>query len=137
MALAGCIRIPVTVHPESDDKGLPVALPVTPAGSVSQEGVFTPVYPVSVDAPKPPAPFPWGDILNIGLAALGVAGGGYGLLAAKVAGKAKSALAIACSLADRVSQAETDDDVAKAKDDARIAQIAAGVHDLTKQVRGK
>jgi hypothetical protein len=135
LALTGCI--PVTVRPEFDDKGLPIALPVTPAGAVSPEGVFTPVYPVSVDAPPQPQPFPWGDILNIGLGLLGVAGGGYGLVAAKLAGKAKDALRIACSLADANANAETDLDVERNKMIAAQQQAAAGVAALTQAVRGK
>lgn len=33
-ALAGCFRIPVTVHPPSADDGQPIALPTAPTGTV-------------------------------------------------------------------------------------------------------
>jgi len=135
LALTGCI--PVTVRPEFDDKGAPVAIPVTPAGSVSSDGVFTPVYTVSDSAPHKPQPFPWGDILNIGLGLLGVAGGGYGLVAAKIASKAKTALRIACDLAEENADAETEDQVRFNKELARKQQEAFGVRDITQKARGK
>ena len=132
LALTGCI--PVTVRPEFDDNGLPIALPVTPAGSVSPEGVYTPVYPVSDNPPAPPKD--WSGLLEqIATLGLGLLLGGGA--AVPLVNRAKTALKIACNLADRVSNAETDDDVKAAKKLAEEQQIAAGVHALTQKVRGK
>ncbi len=134
--LVGCI--PVTVYPPRDAEGLPMTLPVTPVGSIETPAgavELVPVYPTSKGDPKPPT-FPWATAGSIALALLGVAGGGgFAVRAAAIASKAKTALQIACSLADRMAVAETDGDVARAKQEAMAAQIKNGVHDLTQSVR--
>lgn len=135
MAFASCI--PVTVRPQFDAEGLPVALPVTPVGSVSADGALVPIYPVSNDAPTPVPSIQWGDLLNVALGVLGVAGGGYGLVISRVLSKAKTALSITAQLADANAVAETDDEVAKNKQLAAQLQMAAGVRDLIQKVRGK
>lgn len=131
----GCI--PVTVRPQFDAEGLPVALPVTPVGSVNADGAMVPVYPVSNDAPTPVPSVPWGDLLNVALGVLGVAGGGYGLVLSRVLTKAKTALSITAQLADANAAAETDAEVDKNKQLAAQLQMAAGVRDLIQRVRGK
>lgn len=98
IAFAGCI--PVTIRPQFDDQGAPIALPVTPTGTISPDGVITPIYPISTAKPTPHPSFPWETALAAILGALGVAGGGYGLLIRGVAQKAKTALRLACDLAD-------------------------------------
>ncbi len=132
MLLSGCI--PVTVRPEFDDKGLPIALPVTPAGSVSPEGVYTPVYPVSDNPPAPPKD--WSGLLEqIATLGLGLLVGGGAAI--PLINRAKTALRIACSLADANANAETDLDVERNKMIAAQQQAAAGVVALTQAVRGK
>ena len=132
MAFTSCI--PVTVRPEFDDKGLPVALPVTPTGSMTPEGVFTPVYPVSDHPPAPPKD--WTGVLSTLLTAgLGVLLGGGA--AVPLISRAKTALRIACQLADANANAETDTDVERNKMIAAQQQAAAGVLKLTQAVRGK
>ena len=137
LLLTGCFRIPVTVYPPHDGKGLPKALPVTPVGSMAADGTLVPVYPVSSDAPTPPKPIPWGDLLNVGLGILGVAGGGYGLVLSRVLTKAKTGIALVADLADANADAVTDDDVAKNKALAAQVQEAAGVRSLIQKARGK
>lgn len=134
LALTSCI--PVTVRPEFDQQGLPKALPVTPVGSIAADGSLVPVYPTSNESPQP-ARFPWGTIAQVALAVLGVGGGGYGLLVGRVANKAKTALRIACNLAEANAQAETDEQVLVNKQAAARLQDEAGVRLLTQKVRGK
>ena len=145
MAFTSCI--PVTVRPQFDDKGLPVALPVTPVGSISPEGVMSPVYPVSAEAPKPPSDW-WPMAQQVLLTLLGVAAGGGAAL--PLIGRAKTALRIACQLADAHARTAEDaaqrppEEAAKALLDvernkmiAAQQQMAAGVAALTQAVRGK
>lgn len=135
LGLVACI--PVTVYPPRDAAGLPMTLPVTPVGTIATAAgdvELVPVYPTSKGDPKPPE-FPWGTAGAIALALLGVGGGGFGMRAVAIAGRAKKALSIACTLADQVSEAETDEEVRVAKQSAMAAQIKNGVHDLTQQVR--
>ena len=134
MALTSCI--PVTIRPEFDDAGLPKAIPVAPVGSQDGAGVFHPPFAVSSEAPTPPQPFPWDTILQVGVALL-TGAGGAGLLAGRVVGRVKTALSIACQLADDTATAETDEQVRLAKQLAESKQIRAGVHELTAQVRKK
>lgn len=132
MLFAGCI--PVTVHNERDSKGLPIPLATTQAGSVSPEGKFVPTYPVSDEAPPPPTDW-WPmakSILLTGLGLLTGAGGGMVLVR-----RAKTALRIACDLADANARAETDTDVERNKLIAQQLQMAAGVQAMTQAVRGK
>jgi len=132
LALSGCSL--VTVSSGCDDKGLHIALPVTPAVSVSTEGVYTPVYPVSDNPPAPPKD--WSGLLEqIATLGLGLLLGGGA--AVPLVSRAKTALKIACNLAERVGNAETDEEVKAAKQLAEAQQIAAGVHALTQKVRGK
>ena len=134
LLLTGCFRIPVTVHPEHDDKGLPIALPVTPTGRVTPDGQLVPVYPVSSQAPKPPSD--WGPMLEQGLTlALGLLVGGGAAL--PLIRKAKTALSLACNLAD--AQEATTDPAVLAQNKVLSAQLqdAAGVRSLIKKARGK
>jgi hypothetical protein len=138
LLLNSCIRIPVTVSPEFDDAGKPKAIPVTAAGSQDPTtGKFHPLYPVSGQTPTPPAPFPWETILQVALGVLGVGGLGGASVAMRVAGRARTALQIACDLADQNATAETDLDVERNKLIAAQRQAAAGVQALTQAVRGK
>lgn len=129
--------IPVTVYAPRDENGLPMTLPVTPVGTIESPAgplEMKPLYPVSKGDAHPPT-FPWGTVGTIALAVLGVGGGGFGLRAASIAAKAKTALQIACSLADQVAVADTDEQVRAAKERAMAEQIKNGVHDLTQSVR--
>lgn len=132
IALCGCI--PVTIRPQFDGSGKPIALPVTPTGSVSADGTITPIYEISDQAPKPfntaAVVATISGFLNLLLAA-------YGINLRGVVSKAKTALGIACSLADGNAQAETDEEVERNKRAAFAAQIKANVHTLTQEVRGK
>lgn len=138
--LVGCFRIPVEVHPEFDDQGLPKAIPVAPVGAVAQDGTLTPPFPVSGEASQPNPPFNWASLIDIALMVLGatgVGGAAFGVRAISVATKAKTALKIAADLADKNAAAETDEQVAANKQEAQMKQILAGVLAITNQVRGK
>lgn len=130
--LSGCI--PVTVRPQFDDKGKPIAIPVTPTGSISADGTINPIYEVSNESPKPTNWAAIGTGVSVVISALLAA---YGINLRRVVGKAKGALKIACDLAEANGAAETDDDVKANKRIAESLQLAAGVHDLTQKVRGK
>jgi hypothetical protein len=132
MLLAGCI--PVTIRPQFDAENKPIALPVTPVGSVTATGELVPIYPVSNEAPKPTN---WGAIGTAVGAALSGLLAVYGINLRGAFAKAKTALAVTAQLVDQVAQCDTDADVAKAKEAANVRQIALGVHQLTQQVRGK
>lgn len=132
MALTGCI--PVTVRPQFDDDGLPIALPVTPTGSVSPDGTITPIYEISDQSPKP---FNTAAVVAGISAFLNLLLAAYGINLRGIASKAKTALGIACNLADGNAQAETDEEVERNKRAAFSAQIKANVHHLTQSVRGK
>lgn len=134
--LAGCI--PVTVRPERDQQGLPIAIPVTPTGTVTPEGELVPAYPVSDDPPAPPAD--WAAIIQqviiAGISLL--VGGGVGrVAAAPLINRLKAGVRIACDLADANASADTDEDVARNKRVAADLQRRAGVQALTQQLRGK
>lgn len=132
LTMSGCI--PVTVRPQFDDQGLPIALPVTPSGSVSIDGTLTPIYEVSSESPKPTN---WAGIavgISAFLNALLLA---YGINLRGFASKAMTAIKIASDLADANAQAETDPDVERNKTEAAKRQTAAGVWKITQQARGK
>lgn len=136
MAITGCI--PVTIRPEFDDRGDPKAIPVTVAGAQDlATGVFHPVYPVSEQAPTPPAPFPWETILQVALGVLGVGSVGGAGVAVRVIGKLRTAVRISSDLADAQARAETDEDVERNKMIARHQQEQAGVRSMTQKARGK
>lgn len=133
MAFSSCI--PVTMHNERDASGRPIPIATTPAGRQDLEtGEFVPTYPVSDQPPAPPTNW-WPmaqDILLTGLGLLTGAGGGMVLVR-----RAKTALRIACDLADANARAETDTDVERNKLIAQQLQMAAGVQAMTQAVRGK
>lgn len=132
MALYGCI--PVTVRPQFDSNGKPIALPVTPTGSVSPDGTIVPIYEVSDQAPKP---------FNTAAVVAGISGflnlllAVYGINLRGVVSRTSTALGIACNLADGNAQAETDEEVERNKRAAFAAQIKANVHQITQAARGK
>jgi hypothetical protein len=135
---AGCI--PVTVRPERDDAGKPIAIPVTAAGSVQQaDGTradLVPLYDVSDQEPSPPPSFDWQSLLAIAIAALtGGAGVAVPLLRGK--GQAMTALKLVTGLVDRVAAAPDDVAVADEKLRAMQEQEEAGVRNLIQRVRGK
>ena len=132
LALTGCI--PVTIRPQFDDQGLPIAIPVTPAGSVAVDGTMTPIYPVSTKAPTQTN---WGAIGTVVGGVLSAFLAVYGINVRSIATRAKTALSIACELADKNAVAETDEDVARNKAVAQQKQLGAGVQALTQEVRGK
>ena len=136
LSLWGCI--PVTIRPQFDDDGLPKATPVTIVGAQDlTTGKFVPAFPVSDEPPTPPGPFPWESILQVALGVLGVGGLGGAGVALRVAGRAKTALAIVCQLADANARADTDLQVEQNKMIAQHQQESAGVHVLTQRVREK
>lgn len=132
LLLVGCI--PVTVRPQFDDKGLPVALPVTPVGSISPTGELTPIYQVS---DKSPSSFNWaaiGTAIGVVTTALAAA---YGINLRGVVGKAQTALKIACVLADKQADTTDPEEIRANKLAAQEQQRAAGVLELTQRIRGK
>lgn len=132
MAMTSCI--PVTIRPQFDDDNKPIAIPVTPTGSISADGTISPIYEVSNRAPTPlnaaAVVATISGVLNLILMA-------YGINLRGVVSKTKTALGIACSLADGNAQAETDEEVERNKRAAFAAQVRANVHLLTQQERGK
>lgn len=132
MSLCSCI--PVTIRPQFDDQGNPIALPVTPTGSISPDGTINPIFPVSDKAPKP---------FNTAAVVAGISGflnlllAAYGINLRGIASKAQTALGIACNLADGNAQAETDEEVERNKRAAFAAQVKANVHQITQKARGK
>ena len=132
MAFTSCI--PVTVRPQFDDKGLPIALPVTPTGSISADGTLTPIYDVSSEAPKETN---WGAIGTVLGAIMTALLATYGINLRGAVAKAKTAIGLVANLADSQAKAETDEDVARNKALAAQMQEAAGVRDLIQKARGK
>lgn len=130
--LAGCI--PVTVRPQFDDQGLPVALPVTPVGNVSPTGELTPIYRIST---KAPSSFNWAAIGTAVGAITTALAAAYGLNLRGFASKAQSALKIACELADKQADTTDPEAIRTNKLIAQERQRAAGVLELTQRVRGK
>lgn len=122
------------MHPEFDDAGLPKAIPVTPVGSQDDTGRYHPIYSVSSSPPQDNG-FPWEKTLQIALGVLGVGGLGGAGVAMRFASRAKTALGIACRLADDNAVAETDDQVRLAKSLAEARQIREGVHAMTQKAR--
>lgn len=89
-ALAGCLRVPVTVHPPAAADGKPIALPVAPTGEVVKADgsvdVMNPAFDKPTPAQHPPAPglaVDW-TALIISLLSI-VTGGAVGI--ARVQGK--------------------------------------------------
>lgn len=96
-ALAGCIRVPVTVHPPAAADGKPIALPVAPTGEVVKADgsvdVMNPAFDKPTPTQHPPAPglaIDWN--LLIGAALFLITGGsvGYGRVQAKRAEEHKA-----------------------------------------------
>lgn len=132
-AMLACI--PVTIRPEFDDKGKPKAIPVTPVGGQDMStGRFQPIYDVSDQSPSPPTD--WWPMAEKGLmVVLGLlTGTGAGMVLVR---RAKTALKIACDLAEANGEAETDEQVEKNKRIAESLQMKAGVQVLTQKARGK
>lgn len=94
------------------------------------------MYPVSEHAPEAPAPFPWETILQVAIGLL-VGGGGGAVVLRQVQAKARTALQIACDLADANAQADDDKQVELNKMVAAQRQRDAGVHALTQRARGR
>ncbi len=132
LALVACI--PVTVRPQFDDQGLPIALPVTPTGHISPTGELKPIYPVSA---KAPTGFDWGTVGTVIGAVTTALLAAYGIKVKGFASKAVSALKIASDLADK-QEATNDPETLRANKLAAMErQRAAGVLELTQKTRGK
>ncbi|MGL4232112.1 MAG: hypothetical protein ACRCWJ_12175 [Casimicrobium sp.] len=126
--------IPVTVRPQFDDTGLPIALPVTPVGHISPTGELASIYPVSMAAPTG---FDWGTVGTVIGAVTTALLAAYGINAKGFASKAVSALKIASELADK-QEATSDPEMLRANKLAAMErQRAAGVLELTQKARGK
>lgn len=124
----------MTIRPQFDEENKPIAIPVTPTGSISPDGTLNPIYPVSDKSPQPTNWGAWGTAIGGILTALLAV---YGINLRGAVGKAKTALQIACDLADQNAVAETDNDVERNKMIAAQRQASAGVMALTQHVRGK
>lgn len=90
LALAGCLRVPVTVHPPAAADGAPIALPVAPTGEVVKADgsvdVMNPAFSKPLPAQHPPAPglaIDWTALILTGLSL--VTGGAVGI--ARIQGK--------------------------------------------------
>jgi hypothetical protein len=136
IALAAC-AIPVRTYPGDQ------AILVAPVGTSQAEADGTTT--MNPGLPQPKAEHythrePDGDRVMtaaLSLAGLVLGGTGVGAFALPLIAKAKTALRIASELADDCASAETDDQVAIAKNLAMAKQKHAGVHALTQSVRGK
>ena len=105
--LSGCI--PVTVRPQFDAENKPIAIPVTPVGSISPDGTLNPIYPVSSKAPTDAN---WGSIGAVIGAITTALVAAYGTNVRGVASKAKTAIGIMAQLAEDNGRVETNDEVA-------------------------
>ncbi len=132
MALTGCI--PVTIRPQFDDTGKPIAIPVTPTGSIKPDGTLVPIYPVS---DKSPQPTNWVGIVTGITSVLTAVLAVYGINLRGALGKMTAVARINSELADDNANAETDEDVARNKQRAFQKQLQANVHKQTQIVRGK
>ena len=132
VVMIGCI--PVTIHPQFGEDHKPIPLAVTPVGSISPDGTLNPVFPTSSSAPSE---FNWGSIGAVIGAITTALLAAYGINVRGTVTKLKNVATIAMNLADANGTAETDDEVKKNKDVAKQMQVSAGVHDLTKALRGK
>lgn len=132
MAMTSCI--PVTIRPQFDDENKPIAIPVTPTGSISADGTLTPIYPVS---DKSPQPTNWASIVATVTGILSAVLAVYGINLRAGLNKAVTAVRIASDLADANARAETDEDVERNKMIAFQQQLQTGVHKITQQARGK
>ncbi len=132
LVIVGCI--PVTIRPQFDDENKPIAIPVTPTGSVSMDGTLTPIYPVS---DKSPQPTNWAGIIATVTGILSAVLAAYGINVRAGLNKAVTAVRIASDLADANARAETDADVERNKMIAFQQQMQTGVRELTQKARGK
>ncbi len=130
--ICGCI--PVTIRPQFDGEGKPIAIPVTPVGSISPDGTLNPIYPVSSKSPQPTN---WGGIAAAVTGILSAVLAVYGINLRAGLTKAVTAIRISSDLADANARADTDEDVERNKMIARQQQEAAGVHAITQKARGK
>ncbi len=132
MALSPCI--PVTIRPQFDDAGKPIAIPVTPIGSISPDGTLNPIYPVSDKSPRPTN---WSGIVAGITGVLSVVFAAYGINLRGALGKMMTVARISSELADANAVAETDEQVERNKSIAFQKQLQANVHKQTQTVRGK
>jgi len=132
LALTGCI--PVTIRPQFDSQNKPIAIPVTPIGSVTPTGELVPIYPVSNESPKPTN---WGAVGAVGGAILSAFLTAYGINLRGAVKKLRTGLQITADLADANARAETDAEVERNKMIAFQQQAKAGVHEVVQAVRGK
>lgn len=132
LALTSCI--PVTIRPQFDDTGKPIAIPVTPIGSITPSGELVPIYPVSA---QPPTATNWGMIGTVAGGILSAFLAVYGINLRAGFGKAMTAIRLTSELADANAEAETDKDVELNKRAAFALQTKAGVHGLIQKARKK
>ncbi len=130
--LNGCI--PVTIRPQFDNENKPIAIPVTPTGSISPDGTLVPIYPVS---DKSPQPTNWGAIGTVAATIISALLAAYGINLRGALGKMTTVARINAELADDNANAETDEQVARNKHLAFQKQLRANVHKQTQIVRGK
>lgn len=130
VAMTGCV--PVTVRPEMDDKGLPIAIPVTPSGSIGPDGTLHPIYPISTN---PPSQTNWAMIGTIAGGVLSAFLAAYGINLRGAVSKLQTGLRITSDLADANAIAETDDQVQRNKAIAAHLQDQAKIRDLVNRIR--
>ncbi len=130
--LCGCI--PVTIRPQFDDENKPIAIPVTPVGSVTPTGDFVPIYPVS---DKSPQPTNWAGVVATVTGILSAVLAVYGINVRGALGKMTAVARISSELADANASAETNEQVERNKQTAFQKQLQANVHKQTQMARGK
>lgn len=154
--LAACaitVRVdePVPVRNAYDEKGKPqplatVAEPtITYAVDDSRGSATHPAMRTEPDkdaakpmpAPKPQPGFDWGALLTGVAGIVGIAGGGWAIWAQRGIALLRTALVLTAQHADRMENAETDEDVRRGKTVAASEQSAAGVRAVIARHRGK
>lgn len=147
LLLQACMRIPVEVHSAHDEQGNPepIAARMEPMHmtALNPDGTATGVTyrieaaPDSVDIPPPSPGIPWDTIFQAVLGIAGIAGGGWGLIAARTAGKLRQVVQVVSSLHDANEQAQAPEDRALNKKAARERLRRLGMEAEVQRLRGK
>lgn len=134
VAISVCSCIPVTIRPQFDNENKPIAIPVTPTGSISADGTLVPIYPVS---DKSPQPTNWAGIAATVCGILTAVLAAYGINVRGALAKMTTVARISSELADANAAADTDEQVQRNKEIAFQKQLQANVHKQTQIARGK
>jgi hypothetical protein len=154
VSLGGC-TVPVSVRPETDDKGkqipalvaiepredkagnpIPVPVAQTQPPPLAQNPAFAPVEAKPNPVPVPPST-DWLSILTTALGVLAGGAGGWVVLAQRTIATLKVAVAETADHGDRMEEAETDEDVKRVKKESIKRQKRLGVKGVIADIRVK